>query len=55
MLYRRHGGLRRELNVKTPYQAVEKPVLSKAEPWFELKPEIFNQNSCICKNKVLNL
>ena len=32
MLYKRHGRLRRELNVKTPYQAVEK--------WFELKPEI---------------
>ena len=31
MLYKRHGG--QELNVKTPYQAVEK--------WFELKPEIF--------------
>ncbi len=24
MLYKRHGGVRRELNVKTPYQAVEK-------------------------------
>ncbi len=24
MLYKRHGGLRRELNVKTPYQAIEK-------------------------------
>ena len=31
IFYRRHGGLRKELNVKTPYQAVEK--------WFELKPE----------------
>jgi transposase InsO family protein len=31
--YRRHGSLRKELNVKTPYQAIEK--------WYELKPEIF--------------
>jgi transposase InsO family protein len=36
MLYRRHGGVRKELNVKTPFQAVEK--------WFMLKPEIFKQN-----------
>lgn len=47
MLYKRHGGLRRELNVKTPYQAVEK--------WFELKPEIFNQTPLEFKNKILNL
>lgn len=30
---RRHGSLRKELKVKTPYQAIEK--------WYELKPEIF--------------
>ena len=24
MLYRRHGGVREELNIKTPFQAVEK-------------------------------
>ncbi|MGC9375661.1 MAG: DDE-type integrase/transposase/recombinase [Bacteroidales bacterium] len=47
MLYKRHGGLRRELNVKTPYQAVEK--------WFELKPEIFKQKPLECKNKILAL
>jgi len=41
MLYRRHGGVRKELGVKTPFQAIEKPVVSKAEPWFMLKPEIF--------------
>ena len=35
MLYKRHGGLRREFNVKTPYRAVEK--------WFELKPEILKK------------
>jgi hypothetical protein len=28
ILYRRHGSLRKELNVKTPYQAIEKPVVS---------------------------
>lgn len=28
MLYRRHGGVRKELNVKNPFQAVEK--------WFEM-------------------
>ena len=47
MLYKRHGGLRRELKVKTPYQAIEK--------WFELKPEIFKQNPLMFKNKILNL
>jgi hypothetical protein len=29
---------------KNPFPAVEKPVVSKAEPWFMLKPEIFKQN-----------
>jgi len=38
MLYRRHGSLRKELDVKTPFNAIEKPKVSKAEPWFELKP-----------------
>ena len=33
MFYRRHSGVRKELRVKTPFQAVEKPVVSKAEPW----------------------
>jgi len=46
------GGVRKELGIKTPFQAVEKPVVSKAEPWFKLKPEIFNQNPCIFKNKI---
>ena len=46
-LYRRHGGLRRELNVKAPYNAVEK--------WHEIKPEIFNQNPLQFKNKVVLL
>lgn len=46
-LYRRHGSLRRELKVKTPYNAVEK--------WFEIKPEIFKENPAKFKNKILAL
>jgi len=47
MLYRRHGSLKRELGVKTPFEAVEK--------WYELKPEIFSENPLQFKNKVVNL
>lgn len=47
MIYRRHEGLRRELNVKTSLQAIEK--------WFKIKPEIFNQNPSNFKNKLLCL
>ena len=47
MLYRRHGGVRKELNVKTPFNALEK--------WYELKPELFNQNPSDFKTKLLNL
>jgi hypothetical protein len=46
-LYRRHGSLRKELNVKTPFDAVEK--------WFILTPELFKQNPTDFKNKILNL
>ncbi len=46
-LYRRHGSLRKELNVKTPFDAVEK--------WFELDEEIFKEKTCEFKNKILNL
>ena len=46
-MYRRHGSLRKELDVKTPFEAVVK--------WFEIKPEIFNENPLECKNKILNL
>lgn len=35
ILYRRHGGVYKDLKVRTPIQAVEK--------WYELKPEIFTQ------------
>ena len=31
ILYRRHGSVRKELNVKTPFNAIEK--------WFDIKPE----------------
>ncbi len=46
-LYRRHGSLKKELGVKTPYEAVEK--------WYELKPEIFLQKPYELKNKLLLL
>ena len=46
-LYRRHGSLRRELKVKTPFNAIEK--------WFEIKPEIFKEKPLKFKNKILNL
>lgn len=46
-LYRRHGSLRKELNVKTPFQAIEK--------WYELEPEIFKITPKQFKNKILNL
>jgi len=46
-LYRRHGSLRRELKVKTPFNAVEK--------WFELDKKIYNQNPDDFKQKILSL
>jgi len=46
-LYRRHSGLRKELNVKTPINAIEK--------WFELEPDCFKENPLQFKNKVLLL
>lgn len=45
LLYRKHGSLRRELGVRTPFGAVEK--------WFELRPEIFRENPCQFKYKIL--
>jgi len=47
ILYRRHGSLKKELNVKTPFDAIQK--------WFEIKPEIFLQKPLEFKNKVLYL
>lgn len=46
-LYRRHGSLRKELKVKTPFDAIEK--------WFRIKPEIFNQNPDQFYQKLLAL
>jgi transposase InsO family protein len=46
-LYRRHGSLRRELNVKTPFDAIEK--------WYQLKPEMFKRTPEEFKNKILIL
>jgi transposase-like protein len=46
-LHRRHGSLRKELKVKTPYEAVEK--------WIELKPQLFKISITEFKNKILNL
>lgn len=46
-LYRRHGSLRKELKVKTPFNAVEK--------WHQLDPEIFTETTEIFKIKLLNL
>jgi transposase-like protein len=46
-IHRRHGSLRKELNVKTPFDAVEK--------WHELKPELFKINPTEFKIKILNL
>ena len=46
-LYRRHGSLRKELNVKTPFEAVEK--------WYQLKPEIFKINPIQFKQNIINL
>jgi transposase-like protein len=46
-LYRRHGSLRRELKVKTPFNAIEK--------WYELDEKIFKQEPNDFKNKILSL
>ena len=46
-IYRRHGSLRKELNVKTPFQAVEK--------WYRMSPEIFWQKPDDFYQKLLSL
>jgi transposase InsO family protein len=46
-LYRRHGSLVKELQVRTPIKAVEK--------WMNLKPEIFKISIEEFKNKILSL
>ncbi len=45
-IYRRHGSLRRELKVKTPFNAVEK--------WYEFDEKIFKQKPLDFKNKILS-
>jgi transposase-like protein len=44
---RRHSGLRKELNIKTPLKAVHK--------WYELEPEIFKEKPIDFEIKMLNL
>jgi transposase InsO family protein len=47
MLFRRHGGVRKELGVKTPFNAIEK--------WFEIKPELFKIEPSVFKEKIISL
>ncbi len=47
MLHRRHGGVRRKLNVKTPFNTIEK--------WHELKPELFKEKPIEIKTKLLTM
>ena len=47
LLYRRHGSLKKELGVKTPFQAITK--------WYELKPDIFYETPNKFKEKILLL
>jgi hypothetical protein len=47
MLFRRHGEVKKELNVKTPFNASGK--------WYELKPELFHQKPSDFKNKLFTL
>lgn len=46
-LHRRHGSLRKELHVKTPFEATVK--------WHTLIPEIFKMNPIEFKNKIITL
>ena len=43
-LFRRHGGVRKELNVKTPFQAVMK--------WYEINPKLFKVNPDELREKI---
>jgi transposase InsO family protein len=47
ILHRRHGSLRKELQVRTPYQAVEK--------WYKINPNLFKETPSQFQEKVLNL
>ena len=46
-LYRRHGSLRKELGVKTPFQAMEK--------WYELESNLFKETPTEFQKKLLDL
>jgi transposase-like protein len=47
LIFRRHGSLRKELNVKTPFNAIEK--------WYDLQPDLFTENPSDFKNKIVQL
>lgn len=47
ILHRRHGSLRKERNVKTPFDAIEK--------CYKIKPDSFKQNPLEFKNEILFL
>ena len=53
-IYRRHGSLRRELEVKTPFDAVEKWYKLKPEI-FKIKPEEFKSNIIYLQSGLINL
>jgi transposase InsO family protein len=53
-LYRRHGSLRKELNVKTPCQAIEKWYILKPE-LFKITPDEFKNNILILQSDLINL
>jgi len=46
--------LRKDIDVKAPFEAVETCHAVRQE-WYELKPEIFKENSLQFKQKVLSL
>jgi transposase InsO family protein len=53
-IYRRHGSLRRELEVKTPFDVVEKWYKLKPEI-FKIKPEEFKSNIIYLQSGLINL
>ncbi|MFH1612849.1 MAG: hypothetical protein ABIB46_03880, partial [bacterium] len=44
---RKHSSLKKELNVKTPYDAIEW--------WYKNKPEIFHKSPLEFKNNILKI
>jgi transposase-like protein len=47
LIFRRHGSIRKELKVKTPFNAIEK--------WYELQPDLFTEKPIDFKNKIVQL